>query len=69
MTIRVKDVECQVVRTRRRTVGIYVERDGQVVLRAPADATDVQLAKVVEQKLPWIYRHLALWNELNANIP
>lgn len=69
MTIRVKDVECQVVRTRRRTVGIYVERDGQVVLRAPANATDVQLAKVVEQKLPWIYRNLALWNELNSNIP
>lgn len=50
-------------------MGIYVERNGQVVLRAPLDATDEKLAKVVEQKLSWIYKNLALWTELNANTP
>jgi hypothetical protein len=69
MVLKVKDVSCQVIRTRRKTVGIHIERDGQVVLRAPADATDAKLAKVVEQKLTWIYKNLALWTELNANTP
>lgn len=69
MVLKVKDVSCQVIRTHRKTVGIHIERDGQVVLRAPADATDEKLAKVVELKLPWIYKNLALWTELNANTP
>jgi predicted metal-dependent hydrolase len=69
MQLRVKDIDCQVIRTHRKTVGIYVERDGQVVLRAPVAATAEKLTKVVEQKLSWIYKHLALWTELNANTP
>lgn len=69
MTLKVKDVDCQVVRTRRKTVGIYIERDGTVMLCAPLDAPDEKLAKVVEQKLSWIYRNQALWKELNAHAP
>lgn len=69
MTLRVKDIDCQVVRTRRKTVGIYIERDGTVMLRAPLDASDEKLAKVVEQKLSWVYRNQALWQELNAHAP
>lgn len=69
MQLRVKDIDCQVIRTHRKTVGIYVERDGQVVLRAPLDAADDKLAKLVEKKLSWIYKNLALWNELNAHTP
>lgn len=70
MKLQVKDVECTVVKSdRRKTMGIYIERDGQVILRVPANATVPKLTKVVEQKLPWIYKNLALWNELNANSP
>lgn len=70
MTLTVKDVECSVVRSaRRKTVGIYVERDGQVVLRVPENAPLDKLTKVVELKLPWIYRNLAIWQELNAKTP
>lgn len=70
MTLKVKDVECSVVRSaRRKTVGIYVERNGQVVLRVPENAPLDKLTKVVELKLPWIYRNLAIWQELNAKTP
>lgn len=69
MTLKVKDIDCQVVRTRRKTVGIYIERDGTVMLRAPLEASDEKLAKVVEQKLRWVYRNQALWQELNAHAP
>lgn len=69
MMLHVKDIDCQVVRTRRKTVGIYIERDGTVMLRAPLDISYEKLSKVVEQKLSWIYRNQALWKELNAQAP
>lgn len=69
MQLRVKDIDCQVMRTHRKTVGIYIERDGQVVLRAPVEASEEKLTKVVERKLAWIYKNMALWTELNANTP
>jgi len=69
MTLKVKDIECEVVRTPRKTVGISIERDGSVMLRAPLDASEDRLAKVVEQKLTWIYRTQALWKEMNAQAP
>lgn len=67
--LKVAEVECTVLRSARRSVAIFIERDGSVSVRAPQAASDEQLAKVVEKKLPWIYRNLALWRELNRNIP
>lgn len=69
MTLEVGKVSCQVVRSARKTTAIYIERDGSVVVRAPLSVDDSRLQKVVEKKLPWIYRNLALWNELNRDTP
>lgn len=67
--LKVADVECSVLRSARRSVAIFIERDGSVSIRAPQAVSDEQLTKVVEKKLPWIYRNLALWRELNRNTP
>ncbi len=67
--LKVADVECTVLRSARRSVAIFIERDGSVSVRAPLSVTDEQLAKVVEKKLPWIYRNRALWRELNRDAP
>jgi predicted metal-dependent hydrolase len=69
MTLEVANISCQVVRTGRRSTAIYIERDGSVLVRAPLTVDDARLAKLVEKKLPWIYRNLALWNELNRDTP
>jgi predicted metal-dependent hydrolase len=61
----IRDVEYSVARSARKTVAIYVERDGSVTVKAPQAATDTQVERLVERKLPWIYRNLAHWNELN----
>lgn len=61
----IRDVEYSVARSDRKTVSIYVERNGGVTVKAPRLATDQQLQRLVERKLPWIYRTLAHWNELN----
>lgn len=67
--LKVADVEFTVQRSARRSVAIFIERDGSVSVRAPHAVPDQQLAKVVEKKLPWIYRNVALWRELNRNAP
>lgn len=67
--LKVADVECTVLRSARRSVAIFIERDGSVSVRAPHGVTEDQLAKVVEKKLPWIYRNRALWRELNREAP
>jgi len=67
--LKVGDIECAVLRSARRSVGIYVERDGSICVRAPLAVDDLKLAKLVEKKLPWIYRNVALWRELNQDAP
>lgn len=67
--LKVREIECRVVRSARRSAAIYVERDGSVTVRAPVDLDEARLTKLVEKKLPWIYRNVALWRELNRNVP
>ncbi|MDT0216769.1 MULTISPECIES: M48 family metallopeptidase [Alcaligenes] len=67
--LKVADIDCTVLRSARRSVAIFIERDGSVSVRAPSSIADEQLVKVVEKKLPWIYRNMALWRELNRNVP
>ena len=61
----VRDIEYSVARSARKTAAIYVERDGAVTVKAPQAATDEQVHRLMERKLPWIYRTLAQWGELN----
>lgn len=55
-----------VIRRRRATADIIIERDGSVVVRAPEWADDEQVASIVESKHYWIYQGLAEWRDLNA---
>jgi predicted metal-dependent hydrolase len=50
--------------TRRRTVGITVKRDGELVLAAPARTSQRRLEAVVREKLPWVRRKLAEFEAL-----
>lgn len=54
-----------VERSNRRTIGLYVERDGSVLVRAPQSTPDERISAVVKAKLKWIYRTQARWVELN----
>ncbi|MGE5228121.1 MAG: M48 family metallopeptidase [Deltaproteobacteria bacterium] len=45
--------------TRRRTVGITVRRDGELVIAAPARTSARRLEAVVREKSPWVRRKLA----------
>lgn len=59
-------IHFEVIRSRRTTADIIIERDGGVIVRAPEWATDEQVASLVESKSFSIYQGLAEWRELNA---
>lgn len=56
----------EVIRSRRTTADVVIERDGRVLVRAPEWADDDQVADIVASKHYWIYQGLAEWQDLNA---
>ena len=56
----------QVIRSRRSTADVIIERDGSVLVRVPEWADDKQVAEIVESKHYRIYQSLAEWRDLNA---
>jgi len=63
---RTQDISYGVVRSRRVTTDIVVERDGCVIVRAPAEFPDERIEDIVQSKRYWIYKTLAEWRDLNA---
>jgi predicted metal-dependent hydrolase len=59
-------ISYEIVRSRRSTADIIIERDGSVLVRAPEWADDEQIANIVTSKHYWIFRGLAEWRDLNA---
>ncbi|MCB1227102.1 MAG: M48 family metallopeptidase [Verrucomicrobiales bacterium] len=62
----VEDLIYEVVRSRRSTADIIVERDGRVVVRAPIRLSDSRVRDLVQAKRLWIHKTLAEWREGNA---
>jgi predicted metal-dependent hydrolase len=65
-TVRNKDISYSVVRSRRATADVVIERDGRVLVRAPESIPDERIEDIVEAKRYWIYKNLAEWRDLNA---
>lgn len=59
-------VSYEVVRSRRSTADIIIERDGSVLVRAPEWADDEQINSIVASKHFRIFQSLAEWRDLNA---
>jgi predicted metal-dependent hydrolase len=51
-------LEYSVVYSDRKTLGITVERDRKVLVRAPHEATSKQIERAVEQKKLWLFEKL-----------
>ena len=62
-----KDIEYTLLRSRRKTASIYIERDGKVSVLVPEKLTARQVEDILESKRKWIYQSLAEWQDLNAN--
>jgi len=60
------EINYEVVRSRRRTADIVIERDGRVLVRAPEKIPPEKIEDIIESKRYWIYKNLAEWRDLNA---
>jgi len=60
------EIAYEVVRSRRATADIVIERDGTVRVRAPESLTNEAVEEMVAAKRRWIYKNLAEWRDLNA---
>ena len=47
-------IEYRVIRSRRKTIEIQIRPDGQVVVRAPIQASEEQIRAFVRKKSLWI---------------
>ena len=51
--------ELRIIRSKRRTVGIVITPDGEVVVRAPLRLSERRIKEIVNEKSAWIERHLS----------
>jgi len=65
-TSRNSNLSYEIVRSRRATADIVVERDGRVVVRVPQSIPHQRIEDLVHAKRYWIYKTLAEWRDLNA---
>lgn len=56
----------EILRSRRVTADVVIERDGRITVRAPEWADDLKIQQIVDSKRRWIYQNLAEWRDLNA---
>jgi predicted metal-dependent hydrolase len=62
-----EEVSYTVKRSKRKTISIYVERDGSVSVLAPQDMADEELRDAVKTKEYLIYKHLSRWEDSNRS--
>jgi len=68
--IAIKDLSILIKRSsRRKTVELSVERDGNVILYAPDNVGQEKLESLVFEKMLWIYRQLGRKEEELHNLP
>jgi len=66
MTRASGEIKYEVVRSRRRTADIVIERDGRILVRAPEKIPSEKIEDIIDSKRYWIYKNLAEWRDLNA---
>jgi predicted metal-dependent hydrolase len=62
-----KDIKYKLKRSNRKTLSIYIERDGRVSVISPWQLSSKDIEQVIDKKKSWIYKNLAEWKVLNAN--
>src|SRR2546427_1615686 len=60
-----RDLIYQVEKSERKTLSIYVEKNGRVLVKAPRDVPQKTLEKIIKLKQYWIYKSIAELQELN----
>ena len=63
--MKLSELEIELIRSKRKTVSIHVERDGSVSARIPETISEEEILKVLKSKEYQIHKNLAQWSQLN----
>lgn len=61
----VSSVDIKIIRSKRKTVSIYIERDGKVTAIVPDHIEDSEISKILLTKEYQIHKGLAQWKQMN----
>ena len=61
-----KDITFNIKKSRRKTLSIYIERDGTVTVIAPENLNDQEIENIIKKKESKIYKSLAEWEVTNT---
>ena len=61
----VSGIDITIKRSKRKTVSIFIERDGSVSARVPETLKDDEIKEVIQTKEYQIHKQLAEWTQLN----
>jgi predicted metal-dependent hydrolase len=56
----------EIIRTKRRTIALIIERDGRLIVRAPRRASSESIEKLITQKEKWVRSKQELAKEISA---
>lgn len=62
-----REISYNIRRSKRKTISIYVERDGSVSVLAPKEMDDAELDDAIKTKEYLIYKHLSAWEDANRS--
>jgi predicted metal-dependent hydrolase len=65
--MRVSGVDIVIQKSDRKTVSIFIERDGTVSARVPEKLSDEEIRDILKAKEYQIFKNLAEWEQLNEN--
>lgn len=60
-------LDINVIRSKRKTISIYIERDGSVTARVPDHLDESELSSDISAKEYLIHKHIAEWTSLNES--
>ena len=61
----VSGIDIAIIKSKRKTVSIFIERDGSVSARVPDNLSDDEVNAVLKSKEYQIHKNLAEWTQLN----
>lgn len=61
----VHGLDIDITKSKRKTVSIFIERDGSISARIPESISDKELEDVIKSKEYQIHKNLAQWKQLN----
>lgn len=63
--MKVSGLDILIKKSKRKTVSIFIERDGSISARVPEKLTDSEIEEVIKAKEYQIHKNLAEWTQLN----